>query len=93
MSINKILASHKAEWRIFEEWDPSKVINYKTPNFYCLRTKCAEETKGLGWIIWKIQYIFEGIRGTNELCEQDKVVTHLWNRIFYDWKLAKDWTD
>lgn len=20
-------------------------INYKTPNFYCLRTKCAEETQ------------------------------------------------
>lgn len=65
MSINKILASHKAEWRTSEEQDFSMVINYKTP-------KCAEETqyisegKGHG----------EGYL-KNTICSQ-KYQEHLW---------------
>lgn len=89
MSINKILASHKDKWRTSEEQDFSMVINYKTPNLYCQRTKCAE----------KIQYI-PGGKGAGEeylknriyswryqedkwVLWKDKAITHLWNRFFF----------
>lgn len=100
MSINKILESHKAKWRTSEEQDFPMVINYKTPNFYCQRTKCAEEIqyipggKGAGEEYLKNRIYSWRYQEDKWSLWKDKAITHLWNRFFfYYWKLAKNWID
>lgn len=100
MSISKILASQKLSEGCLKSKIPPWWLTIKPQIFIAWelnvlkKLSISQEAKGLGRVIWKIQYILEGMRSINELCEQDEAISHLWNFVLL-LKTGKelDWPD